>query len=580
MTAVPTIKRRILNPVPRQGDVRALVEALLKARGMDPSSDADLSLGQLLAADALKDISKAACRVASAIEDGESILIVGDYDVDGATSITLMKTALEAMGSKPVNYLVPNRFRFGYGLSPEIVEEAHKTEPSLLITVDNGISSLEGVARASELGMDVIITDHHLPGDQLPQAYAIVNPNQPGDTFPSKSLAGVGVAFYLMAAVRAQLLSRGWFERRPAPRLSDWLDLVALGTVADMVPLDRNNRILVQQGLLRMRAERTRPGIGALFAVAGRTLRHASVDDMGFAVAPRLNAAGRLEDMTLGIECLLAKDFNTGLTLAQQLHDINSSRKDIETAMKADAQEQVRLVLDSLPADGRPWALCLFQPHWHEGVVGLVASRVKEQLHCPVVAFAPSESGNCLKGSARSVSGVHIRDALALVEARHPSLMDKFGGHAMAAGLSLKQENLPAFSKALEEAVREMCDGRRPSPVLTTDGYLEDGWLSVATAKGLEEGFPWGQGCPKPLFEGHFTVVKGQSLQERHLKLQLRSSGGRLLDAIAFGVLAEPAMLPMPKPGDCLHIVYRLQVNRYRGNERLQLLIEHFCPPS
>ena len=552
------------------------------ARGIRDPGDLDLSLNQLLPPDALAGVDRAAARLAEALASGERILFVGDFDADGATSCALGVRALRAFGAAQVDFLVPNRFEYGYGLSPEIVDLAAQRRPDLLVTVDNGIASIAGVAAARARGMDVIVTDHHLPGEALPEATVIVNPNQPACAFPSKHLAGVGVVFYLLLALRRRLRDSGWFAARGVdePRLADYLDLVALGTVADVVPLDRNNRILVQGGLARIRAGRASPGVAALLAVAGRDPRRAVASDLGFAAGPRLNAAGRLDDMTVGIACLLSDDPGEAHSLAAQLDQLNRDRRLIERDMQAEALELLAAREDDLAEP--PLALAIYEPGWHQGVIGILASRIKDRVHRPVIAFADADSaggegGAMLKGSARSIPGVHIRDALANLDNRHPGLIDRFGGHAMAAGLSLSRENLDAFAAALVEEVARLAEGVELEAVLESDGELAPADLEMGLARSLREGGPWGQQFPEPLFDGRFAVRSQRIVGERHLKLSLApvAEPGRALEAIAFNI--DPGAWPDPAV-QVVDIAYRLDVNAWRGEERVQLIVEHLLP--
>ena len=560
------------------------------ARGLLDPGDLDLSLGRLLPPDALLGADRAAARLARALQAGERILFVGDFDADGATSCALGVRALRAFGAAQVDFLVPNRFEYGYGLSPGIVALAGERRPDLLVTVDNGIASIAGVAAARARGMDVIVTDHHLPGEELPEATVIVNPNQPACTFPSKHLAGVGVVFYLLLALRRHLRDSGWFAARgiDEPRLADFLDLVALGTVADVVPLDRNNRILVQGGLARIRAGRASPGVAALLAVAGRDPRRAVASDLGFAVGPRLNAAGRLDDMTVGITCLLSDDPAVAHGLAAQLDQLNRDRRLIERDMQAEALALLAAREGDLAEP--PLALAIYEPGWHQGVIGILASRIKDRVHRPVIAFAdadadadvdtgagPGEGGAMLKGSARSIPGVHIRDVLANLDNRHPGLIDRFGGHAMAAGLSLPRDHLDAFAAALIEEVGRHADDVELEAVLESDGELAPSELELGLARALRDAGPWGQHFPEPLFDGRFAVNSQRIVGERHLKLELApvAEPRRAVDAIAFNI--DPGAWPDPAV-KTLEIAYRLDVNAWRGEERVQLIVEHLVP--
>ena len=538
-------------------------------RGVDRLDDITLPLSQLAPPSALKGAQAAAEMLADAIEFHASVVIVGDFDADGATSCALAVSLLKQMGLEEVTYLVPNRFEFGYGLTPEIVGIAAQYQPDVLVTVDNGIASIDGVMAAQMLGMSVIITDHHLPGDTLPEADIIVNPNQPGCPFPSKALAGVGVMFYVLTALRAELRGRGWFESMgiDIPNLADALDLVALGTVADVVPLDKNNRTLVAAGLARMRSGRARPGIEALFEVAGRDISQVSSTDLGFVAGPRLNAAGRLDDMSVGIECLLAESSASARILATQLNDFNKERKEIERTMQTDAM--TLLEKGDLSVGNEDFALSLFREDWHQGVVGILASRIRERFHRPTIVFAQSGDGE-LKGSGRSIPGVHLRDALDRVATSTPDLITKFGGHAMAAGLSLSQDDLPRFREAFNRVVAQALNGSLPDQVTVTDGQLPESDLTLGLAEALESGGPWGQAFEAPSFEGVFTISDMRVVGEKHLKFRLFTEAG-LIDAIAFNAEVETWTRDKPKTLRC---VYRPCVNEYRGERRLQLQIE------
>jgi len=545
------------------------------ARGIQTPAELDARLAALQPPAALAGLAVATDLLARALAEQWRILLVGDYDADGATSTALAVHALRAMAANSVDYLVPNRFEYGYGLTPEIVAVAAARDPQLIVTVDNGIASVEGVVAARAAGIRVLITDHHLPGRELPAADAIVNPNAPGCAFPSKSLAGVGVIFYVLSALRARLRDTGWFAARgiAEPNMADYLDLVALGTVADVVPLDRNNRVLVEQGLRRMRAGRARPGIAALFEVGRRSPSRAVASDLGFAIGPRLNAAGRLDDMSLGIECLLAERLDAARVMAAELDALNRERREIEAGMRAEAMAAVAQLVGEL--DGNlPAALCVHREDWHQGVIGIVAGRVKEALHRPVIAFAPSGEEGAdegeLKGSARSISGLHIRDALDAVATRHPGLIAKFGGHAMAAGLSLPAARLDEFRAAFVAEVERALGGAVPDRELLSDGELAESELTLELAELLKYAAPWGQQFPEPCFDGVFEVLSRRIVGQTHLKLGLRPAGGRAtVDAIAFGwAERDPG-------GERLRAVYKLDVNEWRGERRLQLLIEH-----
>lgn len=553
-----------------------LLARIYAARGV-PADEQDAGLDRLLGYQGLKGIEVAVALLEQALEAGWRVLVVGDFDADGATSTALALRALRAMGAAEVEYLVPNRFEYGYGLTPEIVAVAAQRAPDLLITVDNGISSIAGVAAAQAAGIRVLVTDHHLPGAQLPSAEAIVNPNQPGDTFPSKHLAGVGVIFYLMLALRARLRERGWFAARQLdePNLARLLDLVTLGTVADVVPLDANNRILVAQGLARMRAGQLCPGIQALLEVAGRPQASLVASDLGFGLAPRLNAAGRLEDMSLGIACLLSDDLGQARELALRLDSLNQERRSIEADMKRQAMSLIEH-MEADPAQASlPVGLCLFEPEWHEGVIGILASRIKERLHRPVIAFAEAGEPGWLKGSARSVPGLHIRDALDAVAARHPGLLSKFGGHAMAAGLSLPRHAFDEFARAFDAEARRHLQARDLCGQLLSDGELEPVDFCLDLAETLRYAGPWGQSFPEPLFDGEFQLISRRVVGQHHLKLVVRHPHtGAPLDAIAFNTDDSD----WPVTVERLHLAYRLDVNEYRGVKRVQLRVEHLSP--
>ncbi len=552
-----------------------LLSRLYVARGLASPEQAELGL-DALPAPTMKGLDTAAEALAAAISDGKKLLIVGDFDCDGATSTTLAVLGLRALGAADVDFLVPNRFEYGYGLSPEIVAVAAERQPDLIITVDNGISSLEGVAAAAAQGIPVIVTDHHLPGDALPAALAIVNPNQAGCDFPDKSLAGVGVMFYVLLALRSLLRERGQFADGRGPNLAALLDLVALGTVADVVPLSHANRVLVEQGLRRIRAGRCRPGITALLKVAGREPARLVATDLGFAVGPRLNAAGRLDDMTVGIRCLLENDPQRALALAAELDDLNRERRSIEQSMKDDAMRALsHLQLDSSQV---PAGLCLYDPSWHQGVVGILASRIKEQFHRPVIAFAEADDHE-IKGSARSIPGLHMRDTLDLIAKRHPKMLSKFGGHAMAAGLSLAKADFEDFSAAFVDAVAEQLSDDQLEAVVHSDGELSPAELSLTNAELLRSAGPWGQAFPEPLFHGRFVLQQQRIVGERHLKMTLAPIGDSqaIIDAIAFNV--DTAIWPDPAVAE-VELVYKLDSNLWRERLSLQLLVEHLQPAS
>ena len=550
-----------------------LLQRIYQSRGIDSQASLDRRLNCLPEPQSMTGLDAATQRLVTAAKKQQSVLIVGDFDADGATSSALMVLGLRAMGFQSVDFLVPNRFDYGYGLTPEIVDLAAEKSPDLIITVDNGISSVEGVARANKLAIEVIVTDHHLPGTQLPDAVAIVNPNQQGCDFPSKNLAGVGVAFYLLIALRTELRQQQWFDQQQIaePNLSQWLDLVALGTVADVVPLDQVNRALVHQGLLRIRSGHSRPGIQALLRIAGKNPARLVATDLGFALGPRLNAAGRLDDISLGIQCLLCDDPQQALHTAQALDELNQDRKSIETGM----QQQALAIVEQLGLDDKsmPAALSLFQPDWHQGVVGLLASRIKEKYHRPVVAFARCDNGD-LKGSCRSIPGLHIRDTLDAVATQNPGLITKFGGHAMAAGLSLNEDKLSEFEQAFEQQVAQLVTEDDLQARLITDGCLEAQQLSMHTAEMLRDAGPWGQLFPEPCFQGDFRIVQQRIVGERHLKLVLapHNQPEIAIDAIWFNI--DTARWPNPE-AETVHCVYRLDINEFRGLESLQLMVQH-----
>jgi len=570
------IRRRQPQPAPALADagLHPLLARIYAGRGAISPDDIDTALSGLLSPDQLLNADRAAELLADAIADGRHLLVVGDFDADGATSTALAVAALQDFGARQVGYLVPNRFEYGYGLTPEIVALAAQRSPDLIITVDNGISSLEGVAAARAHGIATLVTDHHLAGAELPAADVIVNPNQPGCAFPSKHLAGVGVIFYIMLALRAELRRRDWFGEGQEPNLARYTDLVALGTVADVVPLDRNNRILVAAGLQRIRAGQARPGIRALLEAAGREQRNLVASDLGFAVAPRVNAAGRLEDMSIGIECLLAADAVSAAPLAARLHQLNLERREIEQEMQRQALDALALL--DLEASGElPPGMTLYHPEWHQGVVGILASRIKERLHRPVIAFADGDPGQ-IKGSARSIPGVHIRDVLDAVAARHPGLICKFGGHAMAAGLSLAQDDYEAFADAFRAEVGRHARDLELQAVIETDGALAPADLALELAEQLRVAGPWGQHFPEPVFDGRFRILNQRLVGEKHLKLVLQPEGSEFaVDAIAFNVDLD--RWPDPAVTN-VEIAYRLDVNEFRGRRSLQLVIEHLVP--
>jgi single-stranded-DNA-specific exonuclease len=551
--------------------VHPVLQRVYAARGVT-AQQVDLSLSRLIPVSELKSAAAVAERLADAYVAQERILILGDFDADGATGTALSVSCLRAMGFQNVTFLVPNRIEFGYGLSPAIADQAAKLSPDLIMTVDNGISSSAGVRRARQHGIEVLVTDHHLPGSEVPEALCIANPNLPDEPFPSKCLAGVGVAFYVMAALGRRLVDRGVLtERQSQSIVASGLDLVALGTVADLVMLDYNNRVMVAEGLARIRAGRTRPGLRALFAAAGRILNHARSADLAFAIAPRLNAAGRLTDMSLGIDCLLATDDQQALHMARHLDGLNIERRELQAQMETAATEYV-LRAKNILGDNQADAYCLFDQSWHEGVVGLVASRVKDQTRRPVIALAKAGSPGRLKGSARSVEGIHIRDVIDAVATRHPGIIQNFGGHAAAAGLTLNASDLDVFRDAFTEEVGRFSAIFEQPDVILTDGALSAADMRLDLAEVLNCGGPWGQGFPEPMFENELEIVGHRLLKDRHLKLQVRHPGDeQITDAIAF----NQAIIPMAVNGASIRFVYRLDVNEFRGRRTHQLVVEH-----
>jgi single-stranded-DNA-specific exonuclease len=549
-----------------------LLRRIYLARSVESQALLNNSLAKLPSPFEMKGMQEAVELLLEVRDKNQKVLIVADFDADGATSCTVALLGLKALGFKQVSYIVPNRFEYGYGLTPEIVNEALKESPDLIMTVDNGISSIDGVAAAKKSGCRVLVTDHHLPGDELPCADAIINPNQQGDQFPTKNLAGVGVAFYLLLALRATMRQQGYFgkEESKEPNLAELLDLVSLGTVADVVPLDHINRILVHQGLQRIRSGHARPGILALLEVAKRRRSSAKSSDLGFAVGPRLNAAGRLDDMSLGIECLLSESEQVANELAAELNELNKMRREIEDEMKSDAMLILKK-LDATKVETVPMAICLFEESWHQGVIGILASRIKEKFHRPVIAFAGAGEGE-IKGSARSVPGIHIRDVLSVIAAQNPELLNKFGGHAMAAGLSLKLSDLPAFRKCFNKAVEAQLGGRLLEKVIETDGELGGDELTLDMAELLSVAGPWGQGFPEPLFEGEFEVLQVRILADKHLKFSLCQLGKSIMiDAIAFFVEEPEAWVGCPR----IKVAYQLDINEYKGNRSVQLILNH-----
>jgi len=552
-----------------------LLKRVYSQRNINDVEELVLGLEKLIPPEQFKGMNEAVQLLIDALQQQQRVLIVADFDADGATSCVVALKALQQFGFQHTDYIVPNRFDYGYGLTPEIVELAKTRNPDLIITVDNGISSIEGVAAAKSAGIKTLITDHHLPGATAPDADAIVNPNQHGCNFPSKSIAGVGVIFYVMLALRAKLREMKWFEENniAQPKLADLLDLLALGTVADVVALDRNNRILVSEGLRRIRAGRTRPGITSLLEIAGRSSARLTASDLGFSVGPRLNAAGRLDDMSTGIECLLTDHEDTAYKLALQLDGMNKDRKQIEGDMREQAFKFLQEF--SLEESDLPAALCIYDGRWHQGVVGILASRVKEKFNRPVIAFADAnDSGNEIKGSARSIKGFHIRDVLDAVASSNPGMISKFGGHAMAAGLSLEKEKLQEFTEAFQKQAALLLTEEQLQAQILSDGEIEQSEFSMETAAALIKAGPWGQEFPEPVFDGKFKVIQQRRVGENHLKLVLSPelAPQQSIDAIAFNI--DKQDWPTPEMTD-IEIAYRLDINEFRGNQTLQLMVEH-----
>ena len=571
-----SIKRIVKKDKVNLSDFSSVLNRVYANRNIQSEDDLNYSIAKLLPFDKLKGISEAATLIADAIKNKLAVTIVGDFDVDGATSTTVAVKSLYSMGATKVDFIVPNRFEYGYGLTPEIVKVAvERFNPDVIITVDNGISSIEGVKVAKELNLTVVVTDHHLPAATLPIADAIVNPNQPNCLFPSKMLAGVGVIFYVMLAVRSLLREQGWFEEKgiQVPNLAELLDLVALGTVADVVPLDYNNRILVSQGLARIRSGKVRAGIRALIDVAGRESERLIASDFGFAIAPRLNAAGRLDDMSLGIDCLLSDDAVKARGIAQQLDDINYARRDIE----ADMKQQAMTILEGmhLGEDGSlPFGLCLFDKNFHEGVVGIIASRIKDQWNRPVIVFAKTDDG-MLKGSGRSIKGFHLRDALDAVATKNINLITKFGGHAMAAGLTIAESDYELFTQSFDEEVHRHLNEDDLHGVIMSDGELLVSEFNMASAEELRFAGPWGQTFQEPIFDGVFNIINKRIVGEKHLKLSLQPIDSTLeIDAIAFNTTDEEWDAGVQQA----IIAYRLDVNMFRGNKSLQLMVDYIEP--
>ena len=568
-------RREAADGVDLPADLPPLLQRLYASRGVRSAQELERGVKGMLPWSQLTGVEKAVEMLYGAFQQGLHIVVVGDFDADGATSTALSVLALRALGYGNVSYLVPNRFEDGYGLSPEVVDQAHARGAQMIMTVDNGISSHAGVDRAHALGIPVLVTDHHLPGDSLPAAEAIINPNLRDCEFPSKSLAGVGVAFYLMLALRTFLRDKGWFEERgiAPPNLADLLDLVALGTVADVVPLDANNRILTWQGLSRIRAGKCRPGIKALLEIANRDPQKLAASDLGFALGPRLNAAGRLDDMSVGVALLLCDSTGEARVLANELDALNQTRKEIEQGMLAEALtlcEKLERSSETLPG-----GLAMYHPQWHQGVVGILASRIKERFHRPVIAFAPTGDGT-LKGSGRSIQGLHMRDALERLDTLYPGLILKFGGHAMAAGLSLEEARFEEFQQRFGELVTEWLDPALLQGEVVSDGPLAAAEMSMEVAQMLRDAGPWGQMFPEPLFDGRFRLLQQRLVGERHLKVMVEPvGGGPLLDGIAFNV--DTSLWPDNGVRE-VQLAYKLDINEFRGNRSLQLIIDHLWP--
>lgn len=558
----------------RSSTMHPVLQRIYAHRGVQSPQQVEYALERLLPVDSLEGLDAAVAILHTALQQQQHILIVGDFDADGATSSALAIRALQWMGAAKVSYLVPNRFDFGYGLTPELVQVARDMKPDVLITVDSGISCLNGVKAAIDAGITVVVTDHHLPGKILPVANAIVNPNQPGCRFESKNLAGVGVIFYTLLALRQRLRRAGWFnDARPEPNMAKLLDLVALGTVADVVPLDDNNRILVEQGLKRIRAGQCCAGIQALLKVAGRDVTNVAASDMGFIVGPRLNAAGRLEDMSLGIECLLTDDVSRAETLARQLDSLNRNRRDIEQDMQQQAMASLQPLLEQLGQSQLPRGLCLYDADWHQGVIGILAARIKDKFNRPVIAFARGDKSGEVKGSARSIRGLHIRDALENIATQNPGLIIKFGGHAAAAGLSLTEQNWDAFRQAFETECSRLLKESDLIGVIESDGELNADDFNLPLAECLRAAGPWGQHFPEPMFDGEFEIVDWKIVGEKHVKMQLLPmEAEEALDAIAFNADMEK----LEQAGGYIRAAYKLDVNEFRNQRKVQLVIEYF----
>ncbi len=567
-----TIVRRAVSESLLQDNLPPLLQRIYSSRGVKSVAELERNLEKLDPYRLLSNIEQAVACLIEAIKSRQHIMIIGDYDADGATSTALAVRCLTSFGATKVSYLVPNRFEYGYGLTPEIVEVAAYQKPDLLMTVDNGISSHEGVKKAHEKGIKVLITDHHLPGVSLPNADAIVNPNLPDDVFPSKHLAGVGVVFYVMVALRAALREMSWFSQKgmSEPNMAAFLDLVALGTVADLVPLDKNNRILVYQGILRIRAGKTCPGIKALLQIANRKSDQLSAADLGFAVAPRLNAAGRLVDMRIGIECLLSENSQQALHYASQLDSLNKERQQLEASMRDQAIAGLAMIKLE---QNLPVGLCLFDESWHQGIIGILASRVKDLLHRPVFAFAYHNEKE-LKGSGRSIHGLHLKDTLERIATQYPGVLIKFGGHAMAAGVSIAKDDFALFARVFDEAVAASVTNEDLQGIIHSDGELPSHAINSDTVSLLQNAGPWGQGFPEPVFDGIFKIINHRILKDKHMKFLLSSLDQSFkIDAVAFNLDQNKLML---SGNETLHVAYRLDINEYRGRQNVQFIIEYF----
>jgi len=562
-----------VSPELRQSSLHPILQKVFSHRKVSAPEEIEYSLANLIGFNQLKGIDEAAEIIVNAIKSKHKILIVGDFDADGATSTAVSLRVLKMFGHDNVTSLVPNRFDFGYGLSPELVEVACQDKPDLLITVDNGISSIEGVAAARAAGIRVVVTDHHLAGRELPDAHAIVNPNQPACDFPSKNLAGVGVIFYVMLAVRAKLREQAYFAGQIAePNMGSILDLVALGTVADVVPLDANNRILVSQGLKRMQAGKACAGIQAILKIAGRDITRIVSSDLGFAIGPRLNAAGRLEDMSLGIECLITDDANRATMIAQQLDELNRNRREIEQGMQQQAMKSLQYLEEAIGQSQLPYGISLYNADWHQGVIGILASRIKEKFNRPVIVFA-KDNDTIIKGSARSIKGLHIRDVLDTISTQNPGMIIKFGGHAMAAGLSMKKSDFQKFEKAFNESVKQQANKEMLQGVIESDGELSGNEFSLPLAEAIRSAGPWGQGFVEPLFDGEFEVLDWRVVGEKHVKMELQAEDAeQSISAIAFNVPIER----IKESDGFIRAAYRLDVNEFRNKKTAQLIVEYF----